>query len=176
MVSLNSPSKTTDYFNKANIDCNAHHKKIKQWFMNLSKYCKEIMAEHQKYQDRCLYHLTKTHDTDACHIKKECDKLIQLKKGLSQSSSYGISANTTGQLHHLTEEEFEDAVSVNVTDDAVLHASHNDTDDNDLQYFSRLTYHYLHLAKVSPKITTVSHHSMKFPIIADSGALSCVLR
>jgi hypothetical protein len=31
------PTKTTDYFLEANLDRNAHHKKIKQWFMNPAK-------------------------------------------------------------------------------------------------------------------------------------------
>jgi hypothetical protein len=64
------PSKMTDYFLEANLDPNAHHKKIKQWFINPAKYSIEILAEQQKFSGRCIYHLTKPYETDDCHIKK----------------------------------------------------------------------------------------------------------
>jgi hypothetical protein len=54
---------------------------------------------------------------------------------LSPSSTSGNSGNAIGQLHHLTEEESEDAVSANVTDDEVLTASPNNTNETELHYF-----------------------------------------
>ncbi len=44
----------------------------------------------------------------------------------------------------------------------------NDTNDESLQYFDRVTNHYLRLVKSSQPETP--RHNMKFPIIADSGA------
>jgi len=58
----------------SNFDREAHQKKVKMWFMNSSKFSKEISKEQQKFPDKCIYHLSKSHSTDNCHVKKECEK------------------------------------------------------------------------------------------------------
>jgi hypothetical protein len=62
---------TTDGF----LDHSAHCKKVKTWFMNPSKFHKEIEVEQCTHPNKCMYHLSKTHPTEECNIKKECDKL-----------------------------------------------------------------------------------------------------
>ncbi len=52
----------------------------------------------------------------------------------------------------------------------MLDTTSNDTNEEDLNYFARLTNHYLRLVKSSPDKSTLSRHSMKYPVIADSGA------
>ncbi len=79
------------------------------------------------------------------------------------------STNGSGQLHHITEETFEDAVSDTITDGNDDVCS-NDTNKADLLYFARMTNHYLRLVKVSSSLNATSRHDMKYPIIADSGA------
>jgi len=67
-------------------DRSAHHKKVKQWFMNPAKLQAEIEAEQAKHVGECLYHLTKSHPTMECYIKKECDKLLANKSLLARMS------------------------------------------------------------------------------------------
>lgn len=58
--------------------------------------------------------------------------------------------------------------------DAVVDASHkvssNDTNEEDLIYFAHITAHYLCLVMALSSIPVTSHHNVKYPIIADSGA------
>jgi hypothetical protein len=98
-------------------------------------------------------------------VKKECDKLLVDKKDIVSNPS----SNGSGQLHHVTEETFEDAVSDNITDGNAEDCS-NDTSEADLLYFARMTNHYLRLVKVLSSLCATSHHDMKYPVIADSGA------
>jgi hypothetical protein len=67
------------------------------------------------------------------------------------------------------EDMFEDAVSED-TEDILSEAPSNDTNDDDLYYFSCMTNHYLCLVKVSLHLMATSRHSMRYPIIADSRA------
>jgi hypothetical protein len=72
----------------------------------------------------------------------------------------------TGQLRHITEETFEDAVDdslENCTDELG-----NDTNDESLHYIAQVSNHYLCLVKSSH--TLDARHMMKFSIIIDSGA------
>jgi hypothetical protein len=94
-------------------------------------------------------------------VKKECDKLLAEKKESGSSSA----TTGSGSLRHLTEEAFEDAVMDDSVIDSVDIAS-NDTSNDILAYFSRMSNHYLQLAKASPHLP---RHPMKYPIIADSG-------
>jgi hypothetical protein len=112
---------------------------------------------------KCLYHLTKSHPTCDCHVNKECDKFLLLKKpGATQNPS-----SSPGQLRHISEEEFEDAVAV--ADESVpVTSEDNETNEDSLMYFARITNHYLRLVKNCP--SRISRHNMKYPIIADSGA------
>jgi hypothetical protein len=103
-------------------------------------------------------------------MKKECKKLIAEKKNAASAPAPAptSSNSTSGHLHNLKEDIFEDAVAEDTV--AMLpESSSNDTNDNDLYYFSRMTNHYLHLVKVSPHSAT-SRHNMRYPIIADNGA------
>jgi hypothetical protein len=95
-------------------------------------------------------------------VKKECDKLLAEKKESGSSSA----TTGSGSLRHLTEEAFKDAVMDYSVIDSVDIAS-NDTSNDILAYFSRMSNHYLRLAKASPHLP---RHPMKYPIIADSGA------
>ena len=99
-------------------------------------------------------------------MKQECDKLIADKKKSSSSPALGA-----GQLRHLSKELIEDGHSNDSPDgsDALLDSTlSNDTNEEDLIYFVHMTNHYLCLVwSTNPGI---SHHFMKYPIIADSGA------
>jgi hypothetical protein len=79
-----------------------------------------------------------------------------------------VSSNTSGQLRHLTEDLFEDAVEQD-KNESEDHAS-NDTNEVDLLYFARVSNHYLRLVKNHSSRNSVSRHDMQFPIIIDSGA------
>jgi hypothetical protein len=134
-------------------------------FLSPSKFRHEIESEQRKHPGKCIYHLSKSHPTADCNVKKECDKLLAEKKDIIPNSP----SNGSGQLRHITEETFEDAVSDNITDGNTEDCS-NDTNEADLLYFARMTNHYLHLVKVSSSLFATSRHDMKYPIIADSGA------
>jgi hypothetical protein len=119
-----------------------------------------------------FYHLTKTHCTDDCHVKKECNKLIASQRNQStpSASQHSVSGSNTGNLHHITEEVFEDAVDHDDTkDDSSVH-SHNDTNKSGLLYFAQVSKHYLHLVKNDSFLIESPRHLMKYLIIIDSGA------
>jgi hypothetical protein len=139
----------------------AHQKKIKEWWLDLTKYCQLIEAEQQKHQGKCLYHLTKSHQTSNCAVKKECDHTLASK----QTCVSGASSSSTGQLRHITEDCNEEAI-----DDSceIVDQETNDTNDEVLHYVAHVTNHYLHLVKGNPAL--ISRHDMQYPIIADSGA------
>jgi hypothetical protein len=102
-------------------------------------------------------------------MKKECKKLIAEKKNAASAPAPTSSNSTSGHLHNLKEDIFEDAVAEDTV--AMLpESSSNDTNDDVLYYFSCMTNHYLRLVKVSPHLTATSRHNMRYPIIADSGA------
>jgi hypothetical protein len=56
-----------------------HRKKVKQWFLQPLKFCKEIETEQQKHPGMCIYHQSSSHPTENCHIKMDCDKKISSK-------------------------------------------------------------------------------------------------
>jgi hypothetical protein len=81
--------------NSTNMDREAHQKKVHEWFMNPSKYSKELAAEQCRNPNKCIYHLHKTHPTTDCAVKKECDHLLaSLQPGSSKSST--VSSLATG--------------------------------------------------------------------------------
>jgi hypothetical protein len=164
-VKPNGITKTDSTLNQTQ-DCVAQCKKVREWFMNPTKYAKEIEEEQCHHPGKCIFHLTASHQTTSCDVKKECDKLLQAKK--SSSTASPSSTLTSGQLHHITEEE--EILQDSLVDDssAVSNDDHNDTNDDVLNYFSRVSNHYLRLVKSTPDLIT--RHSMEFPIIADSGA------
>jgi hypothetical protein len=148
------------------LDRAAHHKKVKQWFLNPSKYCKEIEQEQKKYPDKCIFHLSKSHLTADCNVKKECDKLIHSKKSSSISSDHAVK---TGTLRHITEEIFEDAADVVDSDSNTNEVPDNDTNEDSLLYFAPLSKHYLRIVKNSNQFVP-ARHLMPYPVIADCGA------
>jgi hypothetical protein len=147
------------------VDHSAHRKKVRNWFMDPIKFCKEIEAEQRKHPNKCIYHLSKTHPTDTCNIKKECDKL----RGANQLADASIvpTTSTRGQLRHILEEEVPQ-VEDDIQDVVSEEEPDNDTNDAILNYFSLVTKHYLRLVKTTPDLAP--RHDTQFPIIADSGA------
>jgi hypothetical protein len=142
-------------------------KKVKEWFLNPGKFSKEIEQEQCKYPDQCIYHLTKSHTTPNCNVKRECDKL-RTKQNSSTSQVPSMNGQTS-HLRHIIEEVFEDAV---MPEDSVVAADllDNDTNHDDLLYFACLSNHFLRLVTNSNIFKDPPRHIMKHPVIADSGA------
>jgi hypothetical protein len=113
----------------------------------------------------CIFHLSKSHFTENCYLKKECDRIRSQTKDSNVKPSTQ-SGTTVGQLRHVTEDMYEDAVETDAPEDTQDES--NDTNEVDLLYFARMTNHYLCLVKAS-KGTNI-RHSVKYPVIADSGA------
>jgi hypothetical protein len=161
---LSQPSKNN--FASHNVDRITHQKKVKEWFSNPTKYCKELAAEQRKYPNKCIYHLSDTHCTADCHIKRECEKIgLDQKQRNSQPNSPGTQ---TGQLRHITEENFEDAPSDVIPE--VDESNGNDTNEESLLYFTRISNHYLQMVKTTHSLLTANQHNMLYPVISDSGA------
>jgi len=137
-----------------------HHKKIRSWFLNPEKYKNELIAEQKKHEGKCIYHLSDTHTTESCSIKKECDRIIAQKITTPTSQS-------SGHLRNVKEELLDDQDHEELTD-MLPEPDSNDTNDAELFYFVRVRNHYLRLMRSSSPIH--SRHEMQYPIIADSGA------
>jgi hypothetical protein len=146
-----------------NFDHEAHQHQVRTWFMNPVKYCQEIAACQNRYPGRCIYHLARSHPTEKCGVKKECDEKRAGRKNNTGTNNSSI----TGQLRHLTEESFVDAESEAVVNSDI--DSTNDTNEDALLYFARLSKHYFCIVKQS-NMVDVSRHSMAYPVIADSRA------
>jgi hypothetical protein len=117
----------------------AHQKKVEEWFLNPSKFRREIENEQRKHSGKCIYHLSKSHPTADCNVKKECDIMLADRKNNSSSTQ---NASSSGQLRNLKEEIFEDAISEDVPVD-LIDDSTNDTNEDELIYFAHVTNHYL---------------------------------
>ena len=102
--------------------------------MNPVKFKAKIEAEQAKYIGKCIYHLTKSHQTCDCYIKKECDKLTAARKNPNSNAS--STTTSTGQLINIKEEEIENIVEEEV-DESIPEES-NDTSEIDLYYFARI--------------------------------------
>jgi hypothetical protein len=89
--------------NEQTVDREAHQKKVKEWFLSPIKYCQEIESTQHRYPGKCIYHLAKSHLTENCGVKKECDEILANRK-LSKSST--ASTLSLGTLRHITEESF----------------------------------------------------------------------
>jgi len=136
---------------------------VKQWFLNPVKFKAEMEAEQQKHVGKCLYHLTKSHPTCDCYIKKECDKIVADRKSNGSQTSSTSTSRANGQLRNIKEELEEETLEDDVPDTM---SESNDTNEEDLAYFTRIKNHYLRLVKSSSN----SRHIMEYPIIVDSGA------
>jgi hypothetical protein len=141
-------------------DCAHHHKKIRSWFLNPEKYKNELIAEQKKHEGKCIYHLSDTHPTESCSIKKECDRIIAQRSNSTTSQS-------SGHLRNVKEDLPDDQAHEELTD-MLPESDSNDTNDAELFYFVRVRNHYLRLMRSSSSIH--SRHEMQYPIIADSGA------
>jgi hypothetical protein len=140
-----------------------HQKKVRGWFMEPTKFKREIDAEQRRHPGKCIYHLCDNHSTAHCNVKIECDKTISEKR----SSATTASTSTSGHLRHIVEETFEDAVDDSPSDVASDDVS-NDTNEASLHYFARVSNHYLCLVRNNVNLN--QRHEMSYPIIADSGA------
>jgi hypothetical protein len=82
-----------------------HRKKVKQWFLNPTRYSKEIDAEQAKHPGPCIYHLSSSHPTETCHIKIDCDKKASTKKpgGANLTSTTAVA---NGHLRYITGDIF----------------------------------------------------------------------
>jgi hypothetical protein len=67
-------------------DKDAHQKKIRDWFMNPVKFCKHIENEQCRHPNKCIFHLSKTHSTENCSVKKECDRLLAARQNTTNST------------------------------------------------------------------------------------------
>jgi hypothetical protein len=109
-------------------DCPAHHKKVIEWFSNPTKYKKEIEQGQLKYPGKCIYHLTKTHPTDDCYVKKA------FTQASHNHTSTQDPSNTRGHLRNIKEEDFEVDLPDEDQDDCEL--VDNDTNNEVLHYFA----------------------------------------
>lgn len=87
------------------------------------------------------YHLSKTHPTEKCFIKVECDKPLASKK--SNVASVEKNVSMSGQLCHLTE-EINDSEELDEFDIEPVDSFSNDTKEDVLIYFALMSNHYLH--------------------------------
>jgi hypothetical protein len=141
----------------------AHHKKVKEWFSNPSKYQKEIEQEQLKHPGKCMYHLSKTHPTDDCFVKKACANALP-----QSSTSASDVTGPRGHLRNIKEEDAnEDIIYEGQVDYEVID---NDTNDEVLNDFTRVSNHYLRLVKSGDFGHAKSRHPMLHPVILDSGA------
>ena len=86
----------------ASFDRVSHQKKVRLWFQQPGRFCKEIEKEQLKYPDMCIFHLSKSHATADCYVKKECDK--QSASSIQSTSVSTSSGTSRGQLCYITEE------------------------------------------------------------------------
>jgi hypothetical protein len=101
--------------------------------LNPTNYFREIEASHHRYPGQCIYHLSKTHLTSSCFIKRDCEKL--LAEGPSSSPQVSSSPPTSICLRHITDETFKDASTDELLAD-YEDSSTNDTNDAVLAYFA----------------------------------------
>jgi len=80
-----------------------------------------------------IFHLSKSHATENCYLKKECDKnKSQTKDSIGKSSAQ--SGSGVGQLRHVTEEFYEDAVSTDLVEE-----TQDESNDRDQAFFVNMT-------------------------------------
>ena len=153
-------------FPESTFDKESHQKKVREWFLNPTKYCQQIVAEQRRHPNKCIYHLSKTHLTKTCAVKKECDRILEANKKPTPSGPKPNS-NVNGQLRHITEETPVESIDDEEVDNE-FDTFVNDTNKDALLYFERLTKHYLRVVKNNPSPTHINRHTIQFPVIADS--------
>jgi len=161
---VHQSNRCTPVSSDQNAEPENHQKKVREWFLNPNKFCREIEACQLCYPGKCIYHLVKSQPTEKCGVKKECEEIIAGHKTNKSSQS---TSSSTGQLRHITEEDFVDAAAdEDVCENEI---DSNDTNEDSLLYFSRLSKHYLRLVK-NYNPNAHSRHPVDHPVIADSGA------
>lgn len=90
------------------------------------------------------------------------------------ASSSSPNAGSSGYLHHIKDDIFENVISDDFIDN-VGDESTNVTNNEELIYFAHVTNHYLNLVKAYPTFV-VSCHAMQYPINAYSGASYHILK
>jgi hypothetical protein len=134
------------------------------------RYKSEIETEQRKYSGRCIFHLTTSHATNDCNVKKDCNRQIASKRSQSSTTTSQGSGTNQVALRHITEEVFEDALDQTEEPDEPSNHLTDDTNESDLLYFARVSKHYLRLVRNDNCMQDSSRHSMLYPIIIDSGA------
>jgi hypothetical protein len=119
-------------------DREADQKKVREWFINPVKFNKAIENEQCHHPNKCIYHLSKTHPTHDCVVKKECDQILETQK--KNTSQQLISSLSTGQLCHVTEELYVDNVPDELQDSEFVIIG-NDTNKDTLLYLARISKH-----------------------------------
>ncbi len=114
-----------------------HQKQIKAWFPNPKKFHHEIQAAGKKFPFRCLYHLSNSHKSEDCGVLKSGEKS-------ADGSRHTPSSATQGQLRHITEDSIDDSVPDLPDDDVSVEETDNDTNEDALPYFVRMTNHFYH--------------------------------
>jgi hypothetical protein len=151
-------------------DKEAHQKKIWDWCLNPLKFCKHIENEQHGHPNKCIFHLSKTHQMENCSVKKECDCIVASMQNTSKLN--GQATTTTGQLCHITTEHdvepLKSVIEENIDIDFDMIG--NDTNKEALLYFDRISKHYLRLVKSSSEPSSTPRHDRIYLVIADSGA------
>jgi hypothetical protein len=111
------------------------------------------------------------HSTADCNVKQECNRLRTNPRSIAGTTATldSQSSASTGQLRHIMEDVFEDAVDEDSKDES-LDISSNDNNEVDLLYFARVSNHYLCLVRSDLLKSSTSRHPREFPFIIDSGA------
>jgi hypothetical protein len=81
-----------------------------------------------------------------------------------------VVSNGAGHLRHITDEVVDSEELDIFPCDADDEFTSNDTNEDALIYFARISNHYLRLANASDLSVTTPRHTMKYPVIADSSA------
>jgi hypothetical protein len=76
-------TRDTDSDRMSEAERTAHHTKIRNWFMNPSQFKSELEAEQKKHPGKCVYQPSRTHSTDTCVVKKECERILLAEPPLS---------------------------------------------------------------------------------------------
>lgn len=114
-----------------------HHKKVKPHFLNSDQYCRENESE-QKKNGKCIYHLTESHPTEYCSLKKECYHILAEKQD-SSTAPMNVSSKATEHLRNVKEELVEGAIDHDAVEDTDVSA--NGANQDESYHFAWLSNH-----------------------------------
>ncbi len=103
------------------MDCATHQKKVPQCFFHPIKYKAEMEEEQKKHSGKCII----TDPSLVMCLNAMSKKNAKILAGNKDCVPSAATLNSSGQLHHIKEEVFENAVP-DTHDDAMLDSS-NDT-------------------------------------------------